>query len=306
MAINSESIKLWTAINSINWNSKAFSYKKAYVCSFFSKIAYEHVPEFELKQSSRIKIIPCQEYFEMLKTKKIFDIKESLRRIDFGDIFIIQTKYVIALGIRTGRVTIIAIRGTVELNDWLINLNIKHEEIISHSTFKFHFGFHKAISECFDPIYSEIIKSTDKEVPIYITGHSLGGAMAAILHAYWGEKPLLNSSLYYYLKQKEHMQTHSCYTFGMPRYGNSAVVDSLPSPYHFYNEKDIVPTIPPEWLGFRGCSEEYKIGILTITKEINRRSVNFLKWMYTLAIGGGIESHDIKQYNRTLENFNKE
>ncbi|RJG10693.1 lipase family protein, partial [Massilia cavernae] len=83
--------------------------------------------------------------------------------------------------------------------------------------------------------------------PVIITGHSLGGAMAAILH---GMDEFQNYT--------RPIFSQSCYTFGMPRYGNSLTTSMLPYPYHTYALKDPAPRLPPELMGYRTSpSHEY-------------------------------------------------
>jgi hypothetical protein len=74
----------------------------------------------------------------------------------------------------------------------------------------------------------ELKSKTEGRVPIYITGHSLGGALAQIATA------VLASD-----------QIAACYTFGSPRVGNY-VFDAWVKPpsYRLINYADIVPQVP--------------------------------------------------------------
>ena len=73
-----------------------------------------------------------------------------------------------------------------------------------------------------------IKQATNGAVPIYITGHSLGGALAQIAAAVLGSD-----------------QVGACYTYGSPRVGNSYfdLWVKVPS-YRVLNYADIVPQVP--------------------------------------------------------------
>ena len=70
--------------------------------------------------------------------------------------------------------------------------------------------------------------TTPSDVPIYITGHSLGGALAQIATAILGNDRIA-----------------ACYTFGSPRVGNY-IFDLWVKPpsYRVINYADIVPQVP--------------------------------------------------------------
>jgi hypothetical protein len=41
------------------WGESNFAWRKSYISALFSSLAYEEIPEFELKSSKRAKVIPC-------------------------------------------------------------------------------------------------------------------------------------------------------------------------------------------------------------------------------------------------------
>ena len=70
------------------------------------------------------------------------------------------------------------------------------------------------------------------EIPVYITGHSLGGALAIL-----ATRLLASDS------------QGACYTFGGPRVGTAQVDDQIKTPiYRVVNAADIVPRVPPTYL----------------------------------------------------------
>jgi len=54
--------QLLSLIHGINWANPAFSVEKAYVCSQLSAVAYENIPELELKGNNRFKIVPSETF----------------------------------------------------------------------------------------------------------------------------------------------------------------------------------------------------------------------------------------------------
>ncbi len=93
-----------------------------------------------------------------------------------------------------------------------------------------HRGFMQALDSVWAEIADELTRLT---CPVYYTGHSLGAALATLAAARRTPRAL--------------------YTFGSPRVGNQAFVDSLAHIpiYRIVDDQDIVTTLPPESLGFR-------------------------------------------------------
>ncbi|MEH6405323.1 MAG: lipase family protein [Sneathiella sp.] len=95
---------------------------------------------------------------------------------------------------------------------------------------KVHNGFQKA----FDAVRTQVVEDLSKNanLPLYVTGHSLGGALAVM--ATWF---IASDSL------------GACYTFGGPRVGNLALEERFKTPiYRVVNAADIVPRVPPAFI----------------------------------------------------------
>jgi len=89
---------------------------------------------------------------------------------------------------------------------------------------------HRGFLNAFKHVKGEIKRDLEEHsgIPVYITGHSLGGALAII-----ATRLLVSSS------------TGACYTFGSPRVGNHLVDDQIKTPiYRIINASDIVPRVP--------------------------------------------------------------
>lgn len=291
--------ELWEQLNSVDWREPGFELNKALACVLFSKLTYLRIPAFELDGADRVNIIPCLAYQDAVLSGYKINFDEYLRSLDFGEYFVVERRYAVVVGVRTGDVIVVAIRGTKYLYDWLTNLNARrYRQDGPYGRIHFHRGFYRAMSACFEPVSLELrkfIQNSSKPVPIYVTGHSLGGAMAAIMHAVWGMSvsgEYLSDGLV-----ENRVRSYSCYTFGMPRYGDVRSVETFRTPYHLYDELDIVPTVPPRWLGYENPTTEYLLNGNPLENVHRRETLKFSRWITRLISGKGVENHKIENYH---------
>ena len=129
-------------------------------------------------------------------------------------------------------------RGTNELSDWLDNINaFPTKELFG----EFHRGFWNSVADVWEPIYEKYqTLREEKKRPLFITGHSLGGAMATIAAAklVHEDKPFAG-----------------VYTFGQPRTmtrDTSLIFDAKCEPrfFRFHNNNDLVTRIPARLMGY--------------------------------------------------------
>jgi hypothetical protein len=131
------------------------------------------------------------------------------------------------------------------LNDWLLtnalNLLVLPEGRLGTDLSaagvgaRFHSGFVAAIGEVWDPLYAEVdarLKQRDR--PLWITGHSLGGALALL--AAW-------------LFLRRTISPHQVYTFGAPMIGNADAAKAFDREFagkifRYVNTPDPVPLLP--------------------------------------------------------------
>ena len=100
-----------------------------------------------------------------------------------------------------------------------------------------------------------------KKLPLYITGHSLGGALAVV--ATW------------YISSK---QLAACYTFGAPRVGDAGLLGWYKTPiYRIVNAADPVPFVPPSGRFVSGLKHLFRfLAALIPWGGLLDRVVNFL------------------------------
>lgn len=283
--------EIWTRYNSCNWNHSEFSKEKAYLCSLFSNLAYEHLPSFELNQNSRVKIIPSENYQRKFLAKEAFSIAGALEEMDLADNFIIEGENLIIIGVRIRQTLFITIRGTQSLNDFLVDIDFVK---VYHQSMKymFHSGFLSASYRERSDLLNHLSRYSNCD--IYFTGHSLGGAIAAITFN------LLSIEYRDFLSLRG-LDLKSCYTFGMPRYGNSNVVKDLVTPYQIYNPDDIVPLVPPKSFGYRNVPFEYRLTTSLIFYPNRGKSTIMRLW--GLMTINDIKAHFMEEYCRRMKSI---
>jgi hypothetical protein len=129
----------------------------------------------------------------------------------------------------------IAFRGTASVKNWKTNLHaaMVHPNA-TDPNLRVHEGFFAAFKDLCEGEHGlaaclqQATADEKVERPIYVTGHSLGGALAQIATAVLGTD-----------------QFAACYTFGSPRVGN-AYFDLWVKPpsYRVMDYADIVPQVP--------------------------------------------------------------
>lgn len=122
--------------------------------------------------------------------------------------------------------TVISIKGTASLRDMLVDV------LIAKGTFLKDWAVHLGFLWEFNQIWP-MIRSRQIKYPVYVTGHSLGGALATLVGMA--------------LKRVEGVQTHVV-TFGSPRVGDQEFVKAfesyVQSSVRVVHAWDIIPRLP--------------------------------------------------------------
>lgn len=125
-------------------------------------------------------------------------------------------------GERPPSIALLVFRGTDGPLDWRTNLTLWPTGWEGGG--RVHAGFKSAL----DDVWPELEEALDRlAAPLFYAGHSLGGALAVLAAA---RRPPL-----------------AVYTFGAPRIGDEAFVESLAGEpiYRLVNRRDVVPRSPP-------------------------------------------------------------
>jgi predicted lipase len=119
---------------------------------------------------------------------------------------------------------------------------------------RFHKGFLTSLDEIWEPLFAKVdAAQLDCERRLWVTGHSLGGAIA-LLCAWRFERQFL--------------KVHQVYTFGAPMIGNAAAAAAFHQQfpgriYRFVDTRDPVPRLPTLSLTsneYSHCLQEVLLG----------------------------------------------
>jgi len=144
---------------------------------------------------------------------------------------------------------VVGFRGTEGIVNWLTNLNFAKTAAYPRCDgCRVHEGFLEAFNNVRDRVTTAVqaLLAQKSGASLYLTGHSLGGSLAALAAAH--------------LAYSANLTVRGVYTFGEARVGNDAFVK-------FYNQgthvswrlthyKDPVPHLPPKMLGFAHIATE--------------------------------------------------
>jgi triacylglycerol lipase len=138
------------------------------------------------------------------------------------------------LAVRDGHFAVLAFRGSESPQDWRTNRNFKRVPLPGVPGVTVHGGFLEVFECCRKEIEAAVNAHVPSTLGLYITGHSLGGALAQIASAVLDRDNLA-----------------ACYTFGSPRVGTANFDRQVKCPhYRVINNWDLIPGVPLPW--FRG------------------------------------------------------
>jgi triacylglycerol lipase len=134
---------------------------------------------------------------------------------------------------------VVSFCGSESFQDWWTNLTFTSETGPFQGT-----QVHKGFQDALVPTLVRIASDTQKYNPsgtkqIWIAGHSLGGALAVLLTA---------------MLVADDIPVAGLYTYGAPRVGDNTFEEAFnqrfANAFRVVNEDDMVPHLPPEFLGY--------------------------------------------------------
>jgi len=179
--------------------------KKASITRLIDMVGYDHRDE-EKKLRSELEILKMQllATFDSAGTQAIL--------VGFNDF------------------SVLAFRGTEATSIKDIKADTRAKTITCETGGKIHAGFNEAFNNVRPDIERELKKEGVQDKPLFVTGHSLGGALATIAAKKLAHKGGLAA----------------CYTFGSPRVGDEQWVENIKTPvYRLVNAADCVTMLPP-------------------------------------------------------------
>jgi hypothetical protein len=190
----------------------------------------------------------------------------------------------------SGDYAVLAFRGTevTKRKDFLTDARAKRIVDIEG---RVHGGFREAY-ESVRPQIEKSLLGMDN-IPLYITGHSLGAALATVATQELEHNPSVRGRI------------AACYTFGSPRVGNTQYDKNFKAPiYRMVNTTDIVTVIPLLAMGYVHIGDVRFLG--RKPGDFARRIPVFLRILLFLVgvfrlFGPWVGDHAITEYRRKLE-----
>lgn len=173
---------------------------------------------------------------------------------------------------------------------------------------RFHRGFLEALAEIWEALLAAVDgPMQEKERPLFVTGHSLGGALALV--AAWR-------------LQRNFVPVHQVYTFGAPMIGNATAAKAFETEFpnrifRYVDEPDPVPLLPTVSLianSYGHCLEEVRLtggAAANLAGELASKAVDGLLnatlidecWAY---VQNRIGAHMIGNYLARIEERSKQ
>ena len=185
--------------------------------------------------------------------------------------------------IASAKGNIIAFRGTQTQIEWWRNLQAAQKDYLDPVTKtqygRVHQGYLKVMrNQILDKLISTV-RQLDPTIPCYITGHSLGGAIATL------------SAMEIALAVPKIRPQLQLYTYAAPRVGDRTFAQAhselIPNSYRVVNLSDSVPLIPP-------------IKIKNIFTEASYSHVG-QKWSFAAQFGDVLLNHVVDTYRTAIE-----
>lgn len=166
------------------------------------------------------------------------EITAALSKWGFGGIDHFPNESLYACVASDDHTVVIAFRGTDDPRDWLVNSDAAPQSV-PHGVV--HRGFYQGMKDLYPEVATAATAHGADEKNLWLTGHSLGGALAAAF-AY---ETLAEGSL----------RPAGVVTFGQPLLADAALgahlSDQLGGNYvRFVNERDVVTRVPPGYAHF--------------------------------------------------------
>lgn len=193
--------------------------------------------------------------------------------------------------ISSPELTVIAFRGTQQRcwRDWMTDLKLR---MVPGCGGRVHRGFLEALDQIWDEVMMELAKCHRSQQALWITGHSLGGALATLAAS------------------RLQQSVNSVYTFGSPRVGDHQFCDRFESflgdrTFRVVNDEDLVTRVPPRALGYRHVGAVLYFDQAGILRQDGQ---DWRKFLDTVQVrlddlfepGEGLRDHDMGQYLKLL------
>lgn len=253
----------------------AYSDRMAWILASMSHLAYDHF------ENTR----------DLQKLRKLFVAKLASGHFDLIRTFNDKKTDTQAFLAKNDQFAVLAFRGTevAKIEDIKIDARASKMSVLDG---RVHAGFRQAYESIAKDVEESILKLDDK-LPLYVTGHSLGAALATVATQRMEHNPRIRERI------------AACYTFGSPRVGNSHYDLEFKSPiYRVVNTTDIVTVIPLLAMGYIHIGD---VRFLGAKAGEFQRGVPLFRRLYLFLLTAVkffspvVNDHAIVEYRRKLE-----
>lgn len=237
--------------NSSAERAGAIDDRNAYWAAKLSVVSYEHETEASLQTALRELRVPFEEAIVFHASET--DAKNPLGQFTGTSGIYVRTRtagFLVFRGSEDGKHNDVITDATVVQIPARIGLNEATEGRV-------HLGFHTALHSVWEPLREKMKRRHgDGQLPLYVMGHSLGGAVGTLAMHQLLFDECLNSKLarldVLSRCKKEYVPVKALYTFGSPRTGNEEFMTMLANRtretgtkvFRFVNEGDQVSMLP--------------------------------------------------------------
>lgn len=221
---------------------------------------------------------------EGMMSKTLHDTESKIREIAQR---IVQRKHrqplFIGFVIASEKANIIAFRGTQTQIEWWRNLQAAQKDYLDPDTKtqygRVHQGYLKVMRNQIRSKLISTVRQLDPTIPCYITGHSLGGALATL------------SAMEIALAVPKIRPQLQLYTYAAPRIGDRTFAQAhselIPNSYRVVNLSDSVPLVPP----------------IKINNILTKASYSHVgqKWSFAAQFGDVLLNHVVDTYRTAIE-----
>lgn len=235
---------------------------------------YTQVASFRASQLNFSEAPDPQTADSTVATKAV-DVAISIREVFFGYALTSDTHHIIAL------------RGTQTNNEWINNASSRQ---VNFRTREPQYGrVHRGFQTAYEKVITQIrraVQQLNPALPLYVTGHSLGGAVA-----------IMTAANLTFDNSVPRGRTH-VYTYGSPRVGDPTFArfynGLLPNTFRVVNLADTVPITPPE--SFRGATFQHVGQEWSYLAQLGNIDSNHSIETHREAIDQGVEVNQVRSY----------
>eukprot|EP01083_Nonionella_stella_P123439 371936_1 len=182
----------------------------------------------------------CKKYYPQLTNVTV--VETNWKDYDLNVFVVFDDQYYQYNGHKQPSI-VIAFEGTnpISISNWIADLNLFVKEYDHCDNCFVHQGFYDAYSIASKEIWTAVTYYRNmfgEDIPVQVTGHSLGAALAVFC--------ALDGAVRYGI------ESQLVYTFGQPRVGNQAFAKyynaKIPLHYRVTHSRDPVPHLPSGWM----------------------------------------------------------